>query len=97
MEETLANAVSLPETLAEAVLTCIRKGMKLPFIVCAISPNGCIQVFRFKGPGTEMEVLAESDPDARFGPPMTVVVLDQHNDAAKLVMEPENLQGVEGA
>ena len=34
--------VDLLEHLHEALEACVERGMQLPFIMCAISPNGCV-------------------------------------------------------
>ena len=45
---------------AEILQICRERGMKLPFIICAASPNGSVFCMRFNGPGGEPDVLAST-------------------------------------
>jgi hypothetical protein len=55
--------------------------MIMPFIVCAVSPNGTVVVNRVSS--GDVEPLAEHYEDRGFIVPMTIVVADQENTTAK--------------
>jgi hypothetical protein len=67
---------------------CADQGMVLPWIVCSVSPNGSTLVMRMHGDGTPVDVLAEHYEPQGVVLPMTIMVLDQRNEAAKVVLEP---------
>jgi hypothetical protein len=73
----------LRELLAEMLERCLAAEMQLPFVICAVSPNGNVMAFRFHEPGREPEVLAQHDEGQGFSLPMTVMVLDKDNTAVR--------------
>lgn len=77
----------LNELLAEVFDHCEADGLVLPWIVTALAPNGSVLVVRMRGDGTPADVLAEHYEGGVFIAPMTIVVLDQRNEAAKVVIE----------
>lgn len=76
----------LQEHLAEALSRCINNGMKLPFIVCAISPNGSALVTRVNE-GREPDTLAQHFENDAFTPPVNIVVVDHKGEAARVVIK----------
>jgi hypothetical protein len=75
---------NLTAFMVEGLERCLEKGMQLPFIICAISPNGSAYVGRFSGPGESPETLTQHIEDAGFSLPMTIAILDQAGDAVRL-------------
>jgi hypothetical protein len=67
--------------LGEAIAACARKGMRPPFLLVAISPNGSMFATRIGQGGNETLVnhIAADGPQY----PLTVVVVDQDNEAMK--------------
>ena len=59
----------LHEHFVEMIRQCIEYGMKLPLIVCAVSPNGNVLVTRFNE-GYGPETLAEHVEDCAFKMPV---------------------------
>ena len=41
--------------LAETFEQCLATGMRLPFVICGVSPNGSVMALRMQGPGREPE------------------------------------------
>jgi hypothetical protein len=75
----------LQEHFVEALSHCIDIGMKLPFIVCAISPNGSVLVTRInegRGPDT----LAQHFENGAFRAPINIMVVDHDGEAARVVL-----------
>jgi hypothetical protein len=75
----------LQEHFVEILRQCIDNGMKLPFILCAISPNGSVLVTRInegRGPDT----LAQHFEDPGFKTPVNMVVVDHDGEAARVVI-----------
>ena len=68
--------------------------MQLPFILCAISPNGCVCCMRTDGVNTEF--LAEHDEEPGYQFPLTFIVVDQSGESLRLRVqkagEPPTLQ-----
>jgi hypothetical protein len=58
--------------------------MTTPFILCCVSPNGNVLVSRTDGQNPE--VLAEHYEGAGFAVPMTIVIIDQKNIAARMTI-----------
>jgi|EndMetStandDraft_4_1072995.scaffolds.fasta_scaffold216687_2 hypothetical protein len=75
----------LQEHLAQALSQCINNGMKLPFIVCAISPNGSVLVTRVNE-GREPDALAQHFENDTFTPPINIMVVDHNGEAARVVI-----------
>jgi hypothetical protein len=71
------------DAIVEILRQCEDDGMKFPVILCAVSPNGSIYASRFDGQGRSA-ALAEHFEGGVF--PMTIMVLDQHNVAAKITI-----------
>jgi len=68
------------------VRECREDGMVMPFIVCAVSPNGSVAVSRV-GSG-DVKPIAEHYETRGFSVPMTIVVVDQENTTAKATITP---------
>ena len=75
-DEPLTNALS------EIFAQCETRGMKQPFIICIISPNGSVIALRCVS-GSAPEVLAEHNEGDRFPAPLGILVLDQSGKAVK--------------
>ena len=78
----------LSNLLAELLDQCAEDGMVFPFIVCGISPNGSVCVSRIDGVGGT-QILAEYTEPPGFKVPMTIVVVDQNNTAARITIDHE--------
>ena len=65
---------------------CEESGMVVPFVACAISPNGSVIALRMDGE-SDTQVLAEHTEGAGFSLPMTIVVVDRKNGAAKITID----------
>jgi hypothetical protein len=79
MKELEANIVAV-------LRQCIDNGMKLPFIVCVISPNGSVLVTR-ANKGREPDVLAHHIENDVFTSPVNIMVVDHHGEAVRIVIE----------
>lgn len=77
----------LSVTIAEVLQKCLERGMRLPFILCSASPNGSVLAMRFSGPDAAPDVLAEHYDPAGFRMPMTIMILDQTNEAARVTLD----------
>ncbi len=77
----------LTDSIAVVLKQCRDDGMVPPFTLCAVSPNGSVYVSRFVS--GHVQPLAEHYEDRGFSVPMTIVVLDQENTAAKMTLEPD--------
>jgi hypothetical protein len=64
--------------------------MALPFIIVAASANGSVLAVRMTGDGPP-ETLAAHSQDGGFRVPMTFMVLDQENNAARVTVSAERL------
>ena len=80
------NDEDFSKILAETFEQCLATGMRLPFVICGVSPNGSVMALRMQGPGREPEVLAEYAEDEGFRLPMTVMVLDKDNTAVRITI-----------
>jgi len=78
---------NLADLLVKVLKNCEAEGMVRPYIVCAISPNGTVFCSRVLA-NADTEVLVEHYEPGGFKLPMTVVVLDQENTAAKAIIQP---------
>jgi hypothetical protein len=65
---------------------CEESGMVVPFVACAISPNGSVIALRMDG-NSDTQVLAEHTEGGGFRLPMTIVVVDRKNEAAKVTID----------
>lgn len=86
MEGLNASQSDLTNFIATVISECRDDGMVMPFIVCAVSPNGSVVVSRV-GSG-DVEPLAEHQEARGFSVPMTIVVVDQENKTAKATITP---------
>ena len=73
----------LSETLRDVLMVCIQKEMQLPFIVCAISPNGSVYCIRCNAEA-EPEMLARHVESEGFRLPVTFMVVDQAGAAVRV-------------
>jgi hypothetical protein len=71
--------------LGKILRQCVELGMKLPFIVASISPNGSCLVVRMDGESPK--TLAEHYEPGGFRLPMTIVVIKQDNQAVRISIE----------
>jgi len=74
----------LTATIREILERCVGMEMQTPFIMCAVSPNGSVLAMRVEGDGSAGEPLAEHSEEHGFALPMTMVVVDQRNEAVRL-------------
>jgi hypothetical protein len=81
----------LTDALLAFLDNCAASGMVPPFVVVGISRNGSVCASRVS-PGEGAEVLAEHYEDGSFTSPITVVVLDQHDESARFVIDTEVVQ-----
>ena len=65
---------------------CEEGGMIVPFVACAISPDGSVIALRMNGK-SDAQVLAAHTDGAGFRLPMTIVVVDRKNEAAKITVD----------
>lgn len=75
----------LTTLITEVLEECEHRGMREPFILCSISPNGsatCMRCSSEKGG----EILAEHFEADGFALPMTIVVVDQDNEAVRITL-----------
>ena len=72
---------------AEIIRICRERNMKVPFIICAASPNGTVFCMRFSGPGGEPDVLAQHDEPGGFKSPINWMVLDQNGEAVRVTID----------
>jgi hypothetical protein len=86
MADINASQSDLTKFMASVIRECRDDGMVMPFIVCAVSPNGSVAVSRV-GSG-DLEPLAEHHEAHGFSVPMTIVVVDQNNTTAKATIIP---------
>jgi hypothetical protein len=77
MSMTLTHG-DLNTVVSEILAQCVRKGMRLPFIVVAISPNGSVTAIRAGGGPSETLANHIEGDEPSF--PITVVVVDQNNE-----------------
>jgi hypothetical protein len=75
---------SLQDFLHDALKSCLEDGMVLPFVVCVVSPNGSSATVRFMKPGMPMETLTKHIEGDRFEAPLTIIILDQENNAVRI-------------
>lgn len=80
----------LREHLVEALEHCIDIGMKLPFIVCAVSPNGSVLAIRYNE-GRGPDPLAQHFENEAFTTPVNIMVVDRDGKAARAVIEGGNV------
>jgi hypothetical protein len=73
----------LLESAGKIMERCNQQGMRLPYILCFISPNGSILAARVSLDQPNPIILAESVGTGGFRLPMTVVVVDQTNQSIR--------------
>jgi hypothetical protein len=76
----------LSDNLHTALIAGIQRGLKLPFIVCAVSPNGSVYCIRCNGEA-EPEMLAQHVEPEGFRAPVTFMVTDQTGAAVRISVE----------
>jgi hypothetical protein len=74
---------NLSEIMRSLLEQADEDGMKMPFIVCAISPNGSVMIVRFTAFGVEGDFLAKHSEPEGFRLPMTIALIDQDNRAIR--------------
>jgi hypothetical protein len=72
--------------MVEIFERCSERGFVLPWIVCSVSPNGSVCVTRIHGSGKAGECLAEHYEAKGFRLPMTIAIVDQRNEAARVTL-----------
>ena len=77
----------LKATLMDILAHCFDQGMKLPLMICMMSPNGSVIAIRCVPDREEPVVLAEHNADGRFASPIGALVLDQHGQVLKFVID----------
>ena len=85
MEDMMGTMEDMTKVLAEVVLGCASRGMRRPFIVCAICRNGSTISARSTSEGSA-EILTEYVAAEGFVLPMTVVVIDQDNEVVRVTV-----------
>jgi hypothetical protein len=78
----------LAESMADALEHCLKSGMKLPFVWCAVAVNGGVLVLRFQGPGITPEVVADVTPDG-MRLPVNSLIVDREGTALRMVITPD--------
>ncbi len=86
MGDLSASKGDVTNFIGTVIRECRDDGMIMPFIICAVSPNGSVAVSRV-GSG-DVETLAEYYEGRGFSVPMTIVVVDQENTTAKATITP---------
>ena len=86
----MASAIDeLSGNMVEIFDKCEERGMQVPLILCAASPNGSLVCARvYGGDGLAPDILAEHLEAEGFRLPMTCMVLDQNNEAARVTVAP---------
>lgn len=73
--------------LAAILQECEHIGMVPPFVLVAASRNGSVVAVWAPRDGRDSEVLAEHYEALGFLAPITCMVLDQNNEAARVTIE----------
>ena len=81
----MEELAELQEQLTEALRQLVENGMKLPFIVSAISANGSVLVIRVND-GREPDTLAHNFQNDAFKTPINLMVVDRDGEAARVVI-----------
>ena len=77
---------NMTAALAAILQECEHRGMVLPFVMVAASRNGSVLAIRVPGDGREGETLAEHFEDGMFLAPVNCMVLDQTNEAVRVII-----------
>lgn len=78
----------LNDALRSVLNGCIERHFVLPFHVVFVGANDASQVYRFRGPGLEPELLAEyDDSSAMMALPVNVTVCDQRGAIVRTVID----------
>ena len=78
----------LSDALRGVLTGCIERHFVLPFHVVFVGANDASQVYRFRGPGMEPELLAEyDDSSAMMALPVNVTVCDQRGAIVRTVID----------
>jgi hypothetical protein len=80
----------LTEHLVEILSACDERGMRLPFILYAASPNGSVLCIRLDD-DAEPDVLADHFEPEGFKVPITCMVLDQTGEAVRITIDASRL------
>jgi hypothetical protein len=75
----------LSQAIRDVLTQCLENGMKAPLIVCTASPNGRIMAMRVI-PDCEPDILVEHVEAPGVALPLTIMVLDQDNVAARITV-----------
>jgi hypothetical protein len=81
----------LKEAFQEALDGCLKRGMQLPFIVCAVSLNGSVICMRANGMSADTDLLAEHYEGLGFLLPVNIMVIDKTGEAARIVFAIEGI------
>ena len=85
--KTITDLAVLFEHATAALNACIDRGMQLPFILCAVAPNGSVAAIRTDG--VERELLVEHIEPEGFRLPITILVLDHAGEVACITIDAE--------
>jgi hypothetical protein len=85
--KTITDLAVLFEHATAALNACIDRGMQLPFILCAVAPNGSVAAIRTDG--VEQELLVEHIEPEGFRLPITILVLDHAGEVACITIDAE--------
>src|SRR5262245_11615328 len=85
--KTITDLAVLFEHATAALNACVDRGMQLPFILCAVAPNGSVAAMRTDG--VEQELLVEHIEPEGFRLPITILVLDHAGEVACITIDAE--------
>ena len=85
--KTITDLAVLFEHATAALNACVDRGMQLPFILCAVAPNGSVAAIRTDG--VERELLVEHIEPEGFRLPITILVLDHAGEVACITIDAE--------
>ena len=80
----------LSEILEDVLRECLDHGMQLPFIMAAVSLNGCAVIVRFEQSNdeeVEATFLAEHTEVAGVVMPINIMVTDQMGEAVRIKID----------
>ena len=89
MGENLGQSDDLTDAIASVIEESLSRGMVAPLIIAIMDRNGSLLHARVSA-GTP-EYLAEHMENPGFEAPVTMVVLDQRNSAAKIVFDADRI------
>ena len=85
--KTITDLAVLFEHATAALNACVDRGMQLPFILCAVAPNGSVAAIRTDG--VEPELLVEHIEPEGFRLPIIILVLDHAGEVACITIDAE--------